>query len=188
MVIEILVDWRLPSGVATSSVHYYADGSGIANCRGSLNSAMIQWLGLCGEGVGYTVRQTGKNLNTVTGQQTAQWTHATSYTGDTTNTDPVVPDASQALIRWNTSTVINGRFVRGRTFLPGLASAHVVGGNLDSATVTTIGALATMIRTGTNVNHVIWHRPKALAGGVAVPSISGVAWPELAVLRRRRNR
>lgn len=103
-----------------------------------------------------------------------------------TATGSPVADSSQVLIRWSTPDIVNGRFVRGRTFLPSMTAGQLVGGNVSSNVVTAMQTAATSLVNGTE-GWVIWHRPKDGAGGSAHGMNAGSVWSELAVLRRRRG-
>lgn len=99
-----------------------------------------------------------------------------------------VPDASQILVRHNTGIVLDGRRVRGRTFIPGANRAQIVGGNFGGASVfdTEFARLAA-------VGHGVWRKPVRNAAGqitrpgLLVPVNGYSTWSEWAVQRRRRG-
>lgn len=98
-----------------------------------------------------------------------------------------VPNAAQGLIRLRTSAVVNGRFVKGRIFVPGMASGMVAStGELSSTAMTQLAtAGAALIVSGQPF--LIWHRPKGGSGGSAAAVDTASAWNEFATQRRRRS-
>jgi len=125
-------------------------------------------------------------LDETTGTLTGSWTDGTAQAGTGTNTGTPVPDASQALVQWRTVTITNGRFLRGRTFIPSVALSQVVGGNLQAPAVTVIqNAANALIASGAGL--VVWHRPIAGSGGSHDAVSTASVWTEFAVLRRRRG-
>jgi hypothetical protein len=78
-------------------------------------------------------------------------------------------------INWSTGGVVGGKRVRGRTFIVPLnSSKYDTQGTLDDSYRTSAIAAAFAYRTGTH-QPVVWHRPKAGAGGsVHVITGSGV--------------
>jgi hypothetical protein len=137
--------------------------------------------------VSWTIRTSGRELSTSTGTLAGQWTDATAFTGSGGGVSTSsIADASQALVRWRTDTIVNGRFLQGRTFLPGISTSSILAGNLTAAAQTIINnAAATYIAS--LAQPVVWHRPTGGAGGSQDVVVTGTAWSELAVLRRRRG-
>jgi hypothetical protein len=89
-------------------------------------------------------------------------------------------------MRWDTSIIINHRFLRGRTYIPGMSTGGMVNGNVSSSIVsawTTAGQA--MITAGKGFG--VWHRPVLGVGGEFHQATVATVWPELAVLRRRRG-
>lgn len=100
-----------------------------------------------------------------------------------------VADASQILFRWNTGSIVAGRRLVGRTFVPGLPVGSLAGGNLSAASAADFATKGNNLinsLTGTN-KLVVWHRPKAGVGGITFPMTGCSVWTEMAVLRRRRG-
>lgn len=101
-----------------------------------------------------------------------------------------LPLQTQGLVRFSTSTVIGGRRVRGRLFIPGpIESDNTAAGNPSSTYTTDITvAAATILAAGATASEpVIWHRPTGGSGG-ASPLITGVSGATTwSVLRSRRS-
>lgn len=93
-----------------------------------------------------------------------------------------VGQALAALIRWRTSTVVGGRFLQGRSYIPGLAvTAQNAQGELAAAANSTLNAAATNLRGIGQLG--VW---SPTAGQVSLVTSNNV-WSELAVQRRRRE-
>jgi len=99
-----------------------------------------------------------------------------------------VPRASQALIRWATAEIINGRRLRGRTFIPGITSTLTTdAGGLDGGAVAQLAQAANDFIDAAPAPMVVWHRPVNGAGGsTGLVTIASV-WDQFAVLRSRRD-
>lgn len=120
--------------------------------------------------------------------------------GQLLNTVPVTPGAgivgsgvstfsapSGALLRLNTGQFVNGRVVKGHIFLvPMATTVYNADGGISASTLSTVNAAAaTLIGSGSGI--AVWHRPKAGAGGLAVPVVSASTSPIVAVLTSRRD-
>ena len=131
-------------------------------------------------------------IDTATGVLTAvgSFGTTTSHAGEA-DFQPVA-DATQLLVRWQTEGIVAGKRVKGRTFVPYLASPNVFNGNVADIAIPSLTAAAQTIVNAANM--VIWARPlkDPTTGSVLRPGttwdITGTTiWPELAVLRRRRG-
>lgn len=127
---------------------------------------------------------TGELLSVVTGTTVAA--QAGAATSTATWAAPV-----GAVISWQTSQIVRGRRLRGRTFLvPCSSTAFQTDGTIDSTVLTTFGNAATGLRTaGTLTELVVYSRP---TGPGATDGTGGVVnahrIPDMAaVLRSRRS-
>ena len=136
---------------------------------------------------------TGRQLQEEDGQILGIWSDGTARTGVGTAAPQTWSDATQALIRWRTASVVGRRFLQGRTYVPGLAQNVVLAGDLTTTLVTDWGAKAQAFAAANN-GFVIWHRPTPKGPGIpgnngdgrAESVVAGSVWKETAVLRRRR--
>lgn len=97
--------------------------------------------------------------------------------------------ASGAVVNWNTSSFINGRRVRGRTFLvPLTGAAYDTNGDLGSAALENLRAAASaLVAAPGPAPMVVWSRPRGGAGGTD-HAITSATVPDLgAILRSRRD-
>lgn len=98
------------------------------------------------------------------------------------------PRASQGLIRWATDDIVDGRAIKGRTFVPGIPSAALTDlGGLSSTTQAAFTTAANDLITDTGNTLSVWHRPKNGVGGSSHLVTAASVWSELAVLRSRRD-
>lgn len=140
------------------------------------------------EDVTITVQPNPARYAAATGelQQIFSTSAPTSVTGTATGNS--APRVAQALLRWRTSDIVNGRFVKGRTFIPGIGTALVTdAGGLSSVAITdiTLAANALVQTSGSVV--AVWHRPVNGAGGSEHIVTSVSVWDQFAVLRSRRD-
>jgi len=182
---EIITDWVTPGGSGFVSVMYFDLGSPAAAQRSALGAFWNNVDALLDSNALWTIRTDGRELDDATGTLTGAWSEATAYTGAGALAGQCVPDAAHVLFRWGTGVVVNGRFLKGRTFVPGLSTAQILEGNVATAAVTTFNTAAAAL---TSSSLGVWHRPVAGAGGVFQDVTTGTVWNELAVLRQRRNR
>lgn len=183
---QILTDWTAPAGGGEVSVMYFHADSAVADQRAALASFWTDVQGALTSTTSWRIRDDGVELDEATGTLTGAWGSAVVYSDSGDQATQPVADASQALLRWNTTTVINGRFLKGRTYVPGVAAANLVGGNLSAgmqaAYAGFIGDFLDAL-----VGFSVWHRPKGVDPGQAISVTSGSLWEEMAVLRRRRK-
>jgi len=103
-----------------------------------------------------------------------------------------LPFAVQGLVRWRTGVFVDGREVRGRTFVPGLTESDSTSGVLGA------GAAAAMTSAAGTLEDAlaIWQRPKVDRTvdppvveriGTIVPVASHSIAVQFAVLRSRRD-
>lgn len=93
-----------------------------------------------------------------------------------------VPQLAQALIRWRTGVFTFGRELRGRTFIPGITSAHVsASGEPTSALVSGLAGEATNFIGSTTLGvYSTTHHAFGTASSASV-------WTEFASMRSRRD-
>lgn len=184
---EITTKWTTRRGAPGVSVMYFEEAASIAAQRLSL---AVLWESVAAAMDLFTtweIATEGRSLSPVSGELTGTWVESTlrDGTGDVSGGGPI-PDATQALIQWQTGVIRRGRRVRGRTFVPGFADAVIIDGELGSGTVAGITTSAqTFVDSG--VGFGVWHRPINSVGGELIPVSVATVWTELAVQRRRRG-
>lgn len=137
-------------------------------------------------------------ITAATGSLVGQLTVTVATTTGVVSGSDFLPPATQALIRWNTADFVNGRRVRGRTFIPALLeSANGADGRPAGQLVTTNvpNALAALLAAGAS-SFVTWSRPFAgrtlptpipARSGTTHLVTTGTLQPQFAVLRSRRD-
>ena len=183
---EILVDWTTASGAGKVSVFWFGTTATVGPQRTALATFLGSVDGGLDNGVSWSIRGSGREVDDATGGLTGVWSDAAAHTGTGGVAGEPVPDASMMLIRWHTGIIVAGRFLQGRTFIPGLSDGNMVDGNLGSAQVANMASHGQTL-IGSAVQMGVWHRPTGGSGGVWSVATTCTVWEELAVLRRRRG-
>lgn len=93
-----------------------------------------------------------------------------------------------ACITWVTAGFVNGRQVRGRTFVvPIPASLYGSDGTLADAMRDLLAASATALRDTPGVELLVWHRGGLLSASTVHPVVSSYVRDRAAILRSRRG-
>ena len=101
-----------------------------------------------------------------------------------TGTGDMLPPATQGRVIWQTGTIVNGRRLVGRTFIPGMiAGTQTATGAVQPATITAVNTAANALATAANCDMVVWSRAHATAVGIT----SGAMDSDFSVLRSRRD-
>jgi hypothetical protein len=121
----------------------------------------------------------------------------TPQTGSGASAGDLLPLVAQALVRWRTAGVVNGRHVRGRSFVPGVTEAFASGGRPIAGALTTMTTAAGILVSSANSELAIWSRPfdgDPTADPPIDPRVgtthtvtSGSPWSEFASMRSRRD-
>lgn len=191
---EILVSWTAGNTQGGTSVLFFDLLTDVEAQRADLGAALATTSDLLATGVFYEVATEGRIIDDTTGELTGTWSDATEFSGNGTTSGGVVSNASQVLVRFLTSTIRDGRVIKGRVNIPGLAASLAPAGEPSAAVVTSL-TTAWGNLTGAG-GLVVWSRPRAAnpdvvppveaRTGISVPTTGISVWSELAVLRRRR--
>lgn len=182
---EILINWTGPGHNPKLTVTYWDAEKPLEPQREALRQFVF---GIRGMLAGYsaTIARVGDIVNDLDGVLADEWSSTVDASVSGTGVTPSVADSTQALVRWRTSTIVNGRRLRGRSFIPGISSQYLSNGNLSGSGVTTItGAAAALVATNTGLR--VWHRPTGGSGGQSADVTSASVWEEFATQRRRRG-
>lgn len=138
--------------------------------------------------VSWTTEADVSTINDATGELT-DITVTTPVTGAGAQAVTLGPIVAQALVRWRTGAFINGRNLRGRTFVPGLIESQSDAGRPDASVQATINTAAAALIADANSVLNIWHRPNppGSATGAGEAVLSGLCWNQWASLRSRRD-
>jgi len=100
------------------------------------------------------------------------------------STGESLPRATMALIQWRTSQVVSGRFLRGRTFMPGFnEGTNNADGQLDSSVAASLASEANDFVTRLGSDAAVWSPTHHVAASIE----SATVWSEWASLRSRRD-
>ena len=186
MLREITTNWTTLSGRPGTTVMYFQTSQPASDQRSALATFWTAISDALDAATTWEIATSGKEIDPATGTLTGTWADGTARAGDGNSTGAgPVPDATQALVQWQSGVIVNGRRVRGRTFVPGFSQDVIISGELGAGTVT---GLTTAAQNFLNAMPAfnIWHRPSASGPGQAVTPNVATVWTELAVLRRRR--
>lgn len=182
---EIITDWTLASGGGHVTVQYFDPTILLDVQRAAIDQMYTALADQFATTTGWSVRTEGRVVDPITGETTGFWADGTVLDGS--GIGPLQPwaDANNALVQWRTDTVVRGRRLQGRTFLPGFGSGAVSGGNLLPALQSLIITAADTMREDAGL--LVWSRPVDGAGGQATLASSCSVWSEIAIQRGRRN-
>lgn len=180
--IRVRATWAGIGGTPFLSTFYF-DGSS-QEAADDAASAVSTFLGAVDaqidSGLTWSLVREVPVINASTGQPSSLYVVAAA-TGTGAVSGNQVPFASQAIVRWRTGVFVNGREIRGRTFLPGLQGGSA-DGVLSSAQISAIDTAASALIADSNSELQVWSREHGQAADV----ISGTAWNQFGVLRSRR--
>lgn len=184
---RVLVRWS-GSGVVGLAVNVLSFASeGGAPDVGGIGLAYAELQPILPVGVTISVDGTGDTYDDATGTLTGSWSAAGagSFAGEAAFN----PAAGVgACVTWNTGLIVNGRRLRGRTFLVPLATvAYDADGTLTPSALTAITSFASaLLATGPMG---IWHRPTTPGGsdGAASGVTSFKVRDKVAILTSRRD-
>ena len=184
---EVIVDWTIPGNGGGLNVLYFDDNHPVAEQRDALGLALETMEPRLSTLASWVIRTEGRQLDPATGTLIGSWSDFRTIGGQGTGAGTVVSNASQVLLKWGTVAIVDGRLVRGRTYIPGLDPINVFQGNLSQAAQASFQAATATLLAGAGSGLVVWHRPNAKGPGSAHPVSGTSVWSEIAVQRRRRT-
>jgi len=179
---RIKVVWSGLTGLPGLSV-FYGDAGGSANA--DIKTFFTSIAALFPTPLTWTIPGNGDLVDDATGTLTGIWTNTGG--GGTVNAAGSPPYAAGvgAYVNWETSGIVNGRRVKGRTFLlPLFNSAYDNSGTIVNAYVTTLQTAATALVTAGST--LVWHRPGTGTGSSFQPGAATVP-DQVTSLRTRRR-
>lgn len=136
-----------------------------------------------GTQVTYSTGTVVETIDVATGQPVAL-NPVTAHTGTGSGgTSDTVPVGTQIVCQWRTGVFLNGREVRGRTFVPGAPYTINVLGVLDSTVQNLIAGYGATLISSTPSVFCIYSRKKRQAEVVATSSV----WGKFGLVRSRRD-
>lgn len=188
------IDWTgNVTGSAASTFHFREPAGGVSNnayaadIAEALDAFIAAVGGLIGAGVNLQTRAAVDILTEASGVLTVQLpvTVAAARAG---GGEGAYSRASGCVIGWGTPTIVNGRRVRGRTFLVPLGgNAYDTAGTLSDVGRGNLVNAATGLITNPDTELGIYHRPVAGVGGVLATVATAAIKDKVAILRSRRD-
>lgn len=162
---------------------YFSEGGGTAQQAATAVGAFWSSVdSLMEVSVSWTTLADVEELNAITGQVDGVQT-TTPVTGGGVAATTGLPVATQGLVRWRSGQYAGGREIRGRWFIPGLATTSNTDGIPSSTMLSTVNTAAATLIGDANSSLMVWSRKN----GTEVPATSGSCWTQFAVLRSRRD-
>lgn len=183
---EIIVDWTSENSQPGLSVMYCKASGPVAAQRSYIHVMYDTVKARLDSLTTWTIRTTGKVIDDSTGTLVGFWDEPTAKAGAGTLSGSPVANAAQMLLRWRTTSIVNGRLLQGRTYVPGLSSTSTDGGQVSAATIAAMQTAQAAFLSSMSGDFVVWHRPVGAAPGSSFSVSSGATWNELATQRRRR--
>jgi len=184
---EVPVRWTLENSPGGTNYLYFKQGTAnIAFLRASIATMLTAVNDRLDSLTTWTVGTSGDIVDDVTGTLTGAWSEATARTGTGSVSGQPVQNTSQILLQWHTGIIVNGRRLRGRTYIPGASSGASDAGQVAAATVADFVAAQATFISDCATQFAVWHRPINGAGGSSQSVLTGSCWNEFAVQRRRR--
>ena len=180
-----------PAGLPGLSTFYWLDPSpSDSNATAALAGVRAYFeavKSLLATGVTVLYQQEVDVLNDATGGLVAQQTATAQTSTIATGTDEA-PPATQLGLTLLTGTVVDGRILKGRTFLGPVAPACFTAAGVPTGTAkTALNAGGAAMLAVSAVDLCVWSRPKGGSGGIAVACSGVSAATQAWVLRSRRD-
>lgn len=157
-----------------------AAATALADIRAFFNAIASLWPGA----ITWTFPNSGDQIESATGKLTGGWTQAAAAPVTGGNGASSYASGVGSRVVWETNTILDGRRLKGSTFLTSMATiAYQSDGTLDPGVIATVGgAAATLVATN---SLVVWSRPRAGLSGYG--SVEGYSIPDrVTSLRSRR--
>jgi hypothetical protein len=175
-------------------MYFLSDVTANAQAQTAANKVRAFWAACAGYlplGVTITVEPNVAEVNIADGQLTAEYNVGTPPAPVTMTGSALRAAPSGVAVNWRTSAFVNGRRVRGRSFLVPLATgAYDSDGTLTPICLSAIRGAADTLRTpdaGLAYVMYVWHRPSTQGPGSAHEVVSSSVNDRVAILTSRRD-
>lgn len=178
--------WNGVAGAPFYSNHYWTSDGTPETAQACVDAVDTFWSALTGNivlALNYEVEGLVAEISDSTGDLVGA-IDVNSQAGAGTFDGDQIPRQIQALVKWSTGVVVSGRFLKGRTFIPGLGETlNAAGGRPTSSIITLVTAAALSLIGDNDPELRIWSRTH----GVSHPATGAVMWDQWATLRSRRD-
>ena len=178
--------WAGVAGAPYYSNLYFTDDATLGTAQDASDAVDAMWTSIAGSlstAISWTVESIVARIDDATGTLVGQW-GTVANTGAGTTAGDLIPRQAQALYRWNTAAVVNGRLLKGRTFVPGfLEAGNDAAGNPTAAIVTGLTTTGNALIADPGNELRVWSRTHGTSA--VVTSCQGASF--WATLRSRRT-
>jgi len=184
-ILRVRTAWSGYQGVPYLSTHYFSriDGGSAAFAADAVHALWVGAKDVISSSLSWTIEPEVAVIDSATGTLTGVDNIGGGNSGTGDASGEILPFATQGLLRLGTTTVVEGRILKGHTFIPGATEAH---SNLGVPTSGYRGvidaAFADMLAVDDSFL-LVWSRTHGQIG----PVLSGSCWNQWAVLRSRRD-
>lgn len=179
-----VIGWNGQAGLPGVSVLYGAPGeSANADLRTFFNAIKAAFT----TSLSWSFPNSGDTIDDATGTLTGGWAHASGGGAITGTATGNFAAGCGMYVQWDTGEIVNGRRLRGRTFLTNLSSAmYQSNGSIDDGIVTLVQTAAdNLVATG---SILVWHRPTpGGSNGTSALVTSALVPDQVTSLRSRRR-
>lgn len=185
---RLILTWNGPQVVGGGvTVLHFEGAEGAVPDVAAIKSAVTAMAAIIPQGVTITVPNSGDVIQDTDGTLVNVWTG--SGGGSVAGTAPQQAAAGVgACIGWITGGIVNGRRLRGRTFIvPITINAFDVDGTITSSSLTALGTFANAVMASGGL--AVWHRPTTATStdGTSYAVLSNRVRDKVAVLTSRRD-
>lgn len=156
------VSWQNFPGAPGVS-NFYLDGNDITGLGTHLTALRTFWNSLAAlipTGTTLTVPNNGDLIDVVTGHLVGSWSDSVTLATVTGTGAGSYAGNAGMVVHWLTNGVVNGRRVRGRTFVvPTVSTVFGTNGNPTAANITTLTNAGNTLVTAMESKLVMWARP-----------------------------
>lgn len=185
---RMVLQWQGPqiTGQAVTVLHFAGDGG--APNPASVLAAFNAYKNYIPQGITVTVPGTGDVLEDTNGQLTTVWAAAGGGVVAGAGGVGACAKGVGGVINWKTGAIVNGRRLRGRTFVvPMNAGSFDNTGSIEPNTLVGLQTLANALQASGPL--AVWHRPtaKGAADGTSAGVVSNLVRNKVAYLSSRRD-
>lgn len=185
---RLIVNWSGPQvvGLAVNVLHF----SGSDNAAPPVAAVRAAYAGVASglpSGVQITFPTSGDSINDTNGQLVGTWTAPAAAAVNGSGAATAAAGVG-VCVGWQTGGIVNGRRLRGRTFLvPVTTPVWGIDGTITDASLASFQAFAAALQASGPL--AIWHRPtsKGATDGNSYGVVSNKVRDKVAVLRSRRD-
>ncbi len=182
---RVKVGWSGLSGLPGLSTFYV--GTGITDMT-PIRNFFDAWKTFVPTALQWQIANSGDQIQEATGVIVGSWSGPAQATVIGAGGAGGYAAPVGAEVRWDTSAIIDGRRIRGRTFMvPILGALYDSSGTIATATLTSMQTAASALVTALAGEMKVWHRKNAKGPGANATVTSALVPDKAYVLRRRRD-